>query len=203
MARKTYPPLHKLMPHTRQVKIHRALWINPSFLGDVHPVRVEEMLKFLWCSLKMFLSTDDVSTCAFSLITISSACFLDVLQNAGCVNSTQTWLFNISSYILNKSNVNEIKRLIKTKQLCLWMPEFRAKTYFGLISSSYSSGWVSEWGERRFLSPSNPTDMKRFPGFVPTESSTKRSILILGNTGHGGKLSEKGSSGKVVCAEGP
>ncbi len=116
---KTYPPLHKLMPHTRQVKIHRALWINPSFLGDVHPVRVGEMLKFLWCSLKMFLSTDDVSTCVLSLITIFSACFLDVLQNAGCVNSTQTWLFNISSYILKKSNDNEIKRLIKTKQLSL------------------------------------------------------------------------------------
>lgn len=116
---KTYPPLHKLMPHTRQVKIHRALWINPSFLGDVHPVRVGEMLKFLWCSLKMFLSTDAVSTCVLTLITISSACFLDVLQNAGCVNSTQTWLFNISSYILNKINDNEIKRLIKTKQLSL------------------------------------------------------------------------------------
>ncbi len=113
---KTYPPLHKLMPHTRQVRSTEL--VNKSiFSGSSSACRGNA--EVLVMSLKMFLSTDDVSTCVLSLITISSARFLDVLQNAGCVNSTQTRLFNISSYILNKSNDSEIKRLIKTKQLSL------------------------------------------------------------------------------------
>lgn len=142
---------------------------------NVHPVRVEEKLKFLWCSLKMFLSNDDVSTCVLCLITISAACFLDMFQNAGCVN--QTWPFNISSYILNKSSNNE-------KRLTLKLNNFLFKTqssdqkhilaWFPLATAARE--WVSEWGELRFLSPSNPTDMKLFPGLVPTESTTKSSI---------------------------
>ncbi len=187
------------MPHTRQVKIHRALWINPYFL--VHPVRLGEMLKFLWWSLKMFLSTDDVSTCVLSLITISSARFLDVLQNAGCVNSTQTRLFNISSYILNKSNDSEIKRLIKTKQLSLKKPELRPKTYLGLISSSYISVWVSEWVRWAALSLAFKSNWHE--GFPVSSPHNPAPNARVGNTVHGGKLSEKDRSDRVFSAEGP
>lgn len=177
---KTYPPLHKLMSHTRQVKIHRALWLNPSFLGDVHPVPVEEMLKFLWCSLKMFSSTDDVSTCVLILKTISYACFLDVLQNAGCVNSTQTWLFNISSYILSKSN--EIKRLNKTKQLSLsdrkhiwaWFPRDIAVSE---VSGAFSRLQIQlTWSVFPVSSPQNPES--RMGNTATAENCQKRAVRI-------------------------
>lgn len=167
---------------------------------NVHPVRVEEKLKFLWCSLKMFLSNDDVSTCVLCLITISAACFLDMFQNAGCVN--QTWPFNISSYILNKSSNNEKRLTLKLnnflfktqssdqKHILAWFPlATAAREWVSEVSCAFSRLQIQlTWSFFPVSSPQNPPP---------------KALSRMGNTGHGGKLSGKCSSDEVLRSAGP
>lgn len=144
------------MPHTRQVKIHRALWINPSFLGECSPsacrVKAEVLVMFFenvlvhWWCIHLCLESDNNS----------AACFLDMFQNAGCVNSTQTWPFNISSCILNKSNNNEKRLTLKLnnflfksqssdqKHILAWFPRAiaaREWVRWAALSLAFKSNW--------------------------------------------------------------